>query len=166
LSPVHTLFQQMLAEPRRQLVWFHQRGTGSVFLAPPPAFLPWLRRLAPCATRGFRQRGQPGRKLRQDICGGLCLILLALISRSLRLNSCFCDRVAGTLGSMRSPVWLSIVTRSPLSCVSCPCAGGSRPGDRVALFVRVGRAGVSRVSLWLVWWSAWGTGDPLPGRSG
>jgi hypothetical protein len=47
---------------------------------------------------------------------------------------------------MRSSVWL-IVTRSAVLRFLSLC-GGPRPGDRVALFVRVGRAGGwGRVSL-------------------
>jgi hypothetical protein len=59
---------------------------------------------------------------------------------------------------MRSSVWLRH-RRVLLSCVSCPCGGGlATRGDRVALFVRVGRAGGwGRVSL--AAWSAWGWGS-------
>jgi hypothetical protein len=56
----------------------------------------------------------------------------ALISRSLRLNSC-CDRVAGTLGSMRSPVWLRHRHAFLLSCVSCPCVRWAATGGTASL---------------------------------
>jgi hypothetical protein len=68
---------------------------------PPVGVSSWLRRLAPHAPPEDSSRGQPGRKLAR-IFAVVCALFscLPFISRSSGLN--LRDRVAGTLGSMRS----------------------------------------------------------------